>query len=100
MSDDLISRRAALSACHNWDDGKNYYAYGDTVEERLQKLPSAQPDRKKGKWIINISDYKSTCSVCGADETEFIHGTEMWYGKGKSKFCPNCGARMEGEKDE
>ena len=61
-------------------------------------------DRKgkpqKGEWIVNISDYKSVCSVCGANETEFIYGTEMWYGLGKSKFCPNCGARMKGAGNE
>lgn len=42
---DLIDRQAAIDACHNWDDGKDAYAYGFIVEERLQKLPSAQPER-------------------------------------------------------
>lgn len=42
-TDDLISRQAAIHACHNWDDGKDAYAYGDMVEERLQKLPSSLP---------------------------------------------------------
>ena len=42
--DDLISRRAAIDACHNWDDGKDAYAYGYVVKERLQKLPSARSD--------------------------------------------------------
>lgn len=41
---DLISRHAALDACHNWDDGKDAYAYGYIVEERLQSLPPAQPE--------------------------------------------------------
>lgn len=45
MKDDTISRKAAIDACHNWDDGKDAYAYGFIVEERLQKLPSAQ------RWI-------------------------------------------------
>ena len=50
---------------------------------------------KHGKWIVNIPEYKSTCSVCGADEVDFAHGTEMWYGLGKSNFCPNCGVKMD-----
>lgn len=58
-----------------------------------------EQERKKGKWIVNILDYESKCSICGADETAFIHGTEMWYGIGKSKFCSNCGAEMKGEGD-
>ena len=51
-------------------------------------------DRPIGKWIVDIFDYKSVCSICGAKETNFIYGTEMWYGLGESKFCPNCGAKM------
>lgn len=42
---DLIERRAAIDACHNWDDGKDAYAFGDVIEKRIQKLPSAQ------RWI-------------------------------------------------
>lgn len=44
-SDDAISRQAAIDACHNWDDGKDAYAFGDVIKERIQKLPSAQ------RWI-------------------------------------------------
>ena len=42
---DLISRQAAIDACHNWDDGKDAYAFGHVIVERIQKLPSAQ------RWI-------------------------------------------------
>lgn len=51
-------------------------------------------DRPQGAWIVDILNYKSVCSLCGASETHFIYGTEMWYGLGKSRFCPYCGARM------
>ena len=50
--DDLISRQAAIDACHNYEDGKNAYAYGDVVEKRLKTLPSAQPE------IIRCKDCK------------------------------------------
>ena len=63
--------------------------------EAIEALPSAQPERKKGKWIpqdMNKSYgristavyYYPKCSVCGwsADNTN---------------FCPNCGADMRGE---
>ena len=56
--------------------------------------------RPQGKWIVNMPNYESICSVCGAKETDFIYGTEMWYGLGESKFCPSCGARMKGADDE
>ena len=44
---DLISRQVAKNACHNWDEGKEAYAFGDMVEEGLQKLPSTQPEPYK-----------------------------------------------------
>lgn len=50
--DDLISRQAAIDACHNYEDGKNAYAYGDEIEKRLKSLPSAQPE------IIRCKDCK------------------------------------------
>ena len=49
---DLISRQAAIDACHNYEDGKDAYAYGDVVEKRLKTLPSAQPE------IIRCKDCK------------------------------------------
>ena len=92
MSDDLIKRSDAIGAC----------AY-ETIEcyearKAIRALPSA--DRPQGEWIVNMPNYESICSVCGAKETDFIYGTEMWYGLGESKFCPSCGARMKGADDE
>ena len=66
----------------------------------LDCAPTIDIDRPQGEWVVNISDYKSMCSVCGANETHFIYGTEMWYGLGESNFCPYCGARMKGIDDE
>ena len=64
----------------------------------VAQAPTA--DRPQGEWIVNMPNYESICSVCGAKETDFIYGTEMWYGLGESKFCPSCGARMKGADDE
>lgn len=107
MTDDLISRQAAIDAIlHNQevysknfgDDPIDKYTIAiiDNDAQTIAQLPSA--DRAQGEWIVN--NYKSVCSVCGANETDFIYGTEMWYGLGESKFCPNCGARMKGAGDE
>lgn len=58
-----------------------------TVEE----LPSAEPERKKGKWIEN-----TFCSECG-----WIHEVESGFiGSVKQfNYCPNCGADMRGESE-
>jgi hypothetical protein len=102
MSKDIIYREDAIKAINarsNWYqvtcNGKQIAVMlmAKDVNEILEKVPSA--DRPQGEWIVNISNYESICSVCGANETDFIYGTEMWYGLGKSKFCPNCGARMK-----
>lgn len=58
----------------------------------IQQLPSVQPEQKKGKWIYPSQDseiinkeFFSDCSVCGFSSMN------------EYKYCPNCGAKMEGE---
>ena len=51
--------------------------------------PSAQPERK-GRWI------DGQCSICGCDIPAYIIDWK-WQKDMDAKFCPNCGARMEGE---
>ena len=69
----------------------------EAVEIAIQAL-SAQPERKKGKWIPMFNGefmggaYWFGCSNCGRIVPDVRNGG--W------KFCPNCGARMkEGEQD-
>lgn len=62
----------------------------NAAKDTIKKLPSAQPERKTGKWIF---PYETTtmvthCSECGA------------YGNKNNNFCPHCGADMRGEQDE
>ncbi len=121
---DLISRRAAIDALWN-----ALYAYEDKTEKQFQEsdeldvgdwtvhrifvqnmsdidrqtilaLPSAQPERKTGKWEEKevssdkvIDEWQSArCSVCG-----LYHTTPYMYFFDNYKFCPNCGADMRGE---
>lgn len=89
---DLIDRQAAI------DEVKHYIeiGYDSDIIHTLENLPSAQPERKKGKWIKHILKNANVpwgfdCSVC--DEW-FVIGddtAERYY------FCPNCGADMRGE---
>jgi len=120
--DDLISRQAAIelvkdvcdaimSGCkRHYDSEVGDEVYDDTLEvdailkcnkgirNALRDMPSAQPERKKGRWIsqdFNKHDgmistlvyYYPKCSVCG-------HTANY------TNFCPNCGADMRGEDDE
>lgn len=70
---DCISRQAAIEAV--------IYAKDDLDAERtIRRLPSAQPERKKGKWIDD------NCSECGF----YVYHGDM------RNFCPKCGAKMKG----
>ena len=77
------------------------------IESYLEKLPSAEPERKKGKWI-KVHGYVTPggdpvwkCSECG--KGIHVYGIEAPsynrdYTDGHQWVaCPNCGADMEGE---
>lgn len=95
---DLISRQEAIDAIRA--STKKYTGFmememytDDDAVEAIINLPSAQLDRKKGKWVSDRTfDSFWVCSVCGFPSE--AHGANIIY-----KFCPNCGARMKGEAD-
>ena len=74
-------------------------------EDALKALPSAQPERKKGRWVEYDSESDKydeiRCSCCGRCYTvDAYHWTDIGFTKDDLKFCPNCGADMRGEHDE
>ena len=104
---DLISRQAAIDTvmefmpslttpdgCGQFDreifEAQEMFV---DIGQALNKLPSAQPERKKGKWIPHEDEdgehYGDKCSECGE-----------WYVMpyGKTNFCPNCGADMRADR--
>lgn len=76
----------------------------DCVNFNKARLLIPQPERKKGKWI-KMSDADGiywACSECGEDLPRVSHYNPQFdlfprlESIEKTKFCPNCGARMEG----
>lgn len=118
MSDDLISRRAALSLakeiCVPTADG-TAYKHRCIDPDEICELPSAQPEmdcqkcifcgfvgfkqfqtaqpeRKEARWIFETLDgmpgYRPTVMFCSKCGRVSI---------ADYSYCPNCGARMGGE---
>ena len=119
--DDLISRQAAIDALKAikyglWEidipspgSSPEYKEHHKQMQEmmgvvdnwidKLSDLPSAQPERKTGKWIGTEFDgyadgnpvyYEWKCSSCGC----VVEDEEPTW-----NFCPNCGAFMKGEQE-
>ena len=89
---DLISRQAALNCVYGTSPNK--------IKGRIAELPSAQTERKKGKWIErnprNSPDCRLIeCSECG---NAYIVGYNINYDDwidGRN-FCMKCGADLRG----
>ena len=112
---DCISRQAAIDALdvlcqeHRYRiPGKRetYSQYNEAWQDALDRaegaifnLPSAQPERKKGKWIEEDDGWDGVYWRCSECDGAFclVDGTPK---ENEYNFCPNCGADMRGEDDE
>jgi len=93
---DCISRKAAIDALDKRFDSipMNQTTEILLLRKDLRELPSAQPKRKRGKWVGYDGDWLKTmckCSECGA----MIDINE----KDINVFCYHCGAEMENDDD-
>ena len=92
--DDLISRKAAIDALGErpmvWVESdyelgaRNQY---DADVLALETVPSAQPMRKRGKWIRKPSPDKYHCGyvICPYCKGEYVESDG-------DIFCPICGS--------
>lgn len=118
--DDLISRQAAIEApekfikdCNpehfvghqkfiefmddaeigsfgNWQFANGFNMGLTAAEVAIEKLPSAQPERKRGRWVYYPEINALSCSIC----RRYVYNYEPY------KFCPNCGSYNGGENEE
>jgi hypothetical protein len=88
--EDCISRQAVLNTLNNMDkvldEDRTVENYKDLLKECYEVLPFVTPKTKVGKWIYNGD--VTRCSNCKCAYDILFTG---------SNYCPNCGAKMEGE---
>ena len=97
---DLISRQAAIDALKELTaNGTNKgMVFGEDAVHRIEILPSVQSERKTGRWIYGESEVGNDgyyCSECGNFVPWIYEESAMNFIR-EYKFCPNCGAKMEG----
>ena len=97
---DTISREVAIDALDEIEseiaDGYGYqYA---KWREYFAEIPSAQPERIKGRWIeIALSNHTYKCSVCGR---LLVNITDGKNNVAKNYPYCHCGADMGGGQNE
>ena len=91
---DMVSRQTAIDAVTDELDMIDHVPRWvfDRLEGRLKQLPSAQPERKKGRitythFSEELWGQSAICISCGC----------KWQiaEEGEDNFCPNCGCKME-----
>jgi len=82
---DCISREAAIHLIA----GYNGVMDKSVAKRLLIQMPSAQPERKKGKWIDGSIPTYAVCSECAYQERYAY----------ENNYCPNCGSDNRGEQE-
>ena len=104
MSKDTIYRQDAMIAFDCSISGvpvesvKYVFEYADKMMSRINALPSAKPERNKGKWIYKNDLKQFFCSECGYPS--LTYDDIYIYGMDLPNYCEDCGADMREGQDE
>ncbi len=94
MPDEYISREAALKDFEA-NNARNPHWTPQRVKTLLLRQPAADvTEVVHGRWHLldDCANAGLYCSACGRR----VHREEFAYKKLRSKYCPHCGARMDG----
>ena len=90
---DLISRQDAINAILSEPTDAHYPTW---YAEIIKDLPSAQPERKKGKWMLYDEVGEPNKDDPAYWQCDQCLRTYIRLRKPRN-YCPNCGADMRGE---
>ena len=62
----------------------------EKIWHEIEILPSAEPEQKTGKWILEDDSVYVHCSECNFYAIALSADTLY-------NYCPNCGAYMRGD---
>lgn len=86
---DAIDALEKMSANYGAEGRRECHPHIEECKWELRMLPSAQPERKKGKWIEDgYNHYKAVCSECGEPCATYVMDAP------RDRFCKWCGADM------
>jgi hypothetical protein len=79
---------------HYWNEGEGGYYLAEDVIPDIDLAPTVDAvEVVHGRWEkAHIAGYLK-CNCC---KDAFIY--EEWLESGKWNYCPNCGAKMDGER--
>lgn len=99
--EDVIDELMALRDAHKADQFTGNLLHWTGIKAMLESIPSAEPERKTGKWIEYpdclryegaYTNDQIACSECHHVFSILDNCTEEF------DFCPNCGADMRGDR--
>ena len=92
----------ALKSHYSWLGDETTLTKHD-VDDIVDVQPAADvAEVVHGEWLNFVGDYVTAeCSVCGEcyDPSDYNDKEHFDMFKQLYKFCPNCGAKMDGEKE-
>ena len=79
---------------NNTDKSKAYGFDAIEILSEVHFMPAADVQEvRHGEWDDNIIGFCNVCMECGA----IVERTAVKSHTGKLNYCPNCGARMDGD---
>ena len=100
MPDEYISREKTLALLKSLGS-RDYRREKGTIQDAIKMISSAEYTPAAdvapvvhGRWHLldDCANAGLYCSACGRR----VHREEFAYKKLRSKYCPHCGARMDG----